>query len=287
MGYKISSKISNGSTIWVITFLKNGHRFKNEKFWNNLISKLVNRIESENFQRPNVINGKWGKCDIKIKFPFEIITSKDILKKIVEWDKSKQYEKEILHYFDRQINLKETFDAVTFMLQKQLQLTRELDGLIPIEIVNEALKSLVSDSRINYQNLINFLTENHNYILISKTKISNKTTWKISKEFITTTNEIITHYYDIKHSYNVKELSKLFQTELGYTLIWEGEDEEGKQTWVFEREGLKMGFNENTISEKYDFETSDFGKMARKADKMFRENLKKNPINFYNKLKGE
>lgn len=69
-------------------------------------------------------------------------------------------------------------------------------------------------------------------------------------------------------------ISKLLQDELGYILIKQGKNYEGKQEWKFKKDGIETEMNEDTIEEKYQFESSDIGKILKKADIIFSDNLK-------------
>jgi hypothetical protein len=46
-------------------------------------------------------------------------------------------------------------------------------------------------------------------------------------------------------------ISKLLQDEMGYKLIWQGKNPEGKQSWKFQKDGIETEMNEDTISEYY------------------------------------
>jgi hypothetical protein len=70
------------------------------------------------------------------------------------------------------------------------------------------------------------------------------------------------------------EISKLLQDELGYTLIEQGKNAEGKQLWKFKKGGVERELNEDNILAVYQFESSDTGKTLKKAEKVFCENLK-------------
>ena len=70
------------------------------------------------------------------------------------------------------------------------------------------------------------------------------------------------------------EISKLLQDELGYTLIEQGKNAEGKQLWKFKNGGVERELNEDNILAVYQFESSDTGKTLKKAEKVFCENLK-------------
>lgn len=83
-------------------------------------------------------------------------------------------------------------------------------------------------------------------------------------------------YLNEKGMVRYNEISNLLQSELGYKLIKQGKDEQGKESWLFMRNGVETNLNEDTIEEHYNFNSSDLGKSLSNANVLFAETLKKN-----------
>jgi len=69
------------------------------------------------------------------------------------------------------------------------------------------------------------------------------------------------------------KISKLLQDEMGYKLVWQGKNSEGKQSWKFEKDGIQTDMNEDTISEYYIPKPSSWLKDIE-GHKKFNESLK-------------
>ena len=83
-------------------------------------------------------------------------------------------------------------------------------------------------------------------------------------------------YLNEKGMVRYNEISSLLQNELGYKLIKQGKDEQGKESWLFMRNGVETNLTEDSIEEHYAFNSSNLGKSLSKANDLFAENLKKN-----------
>jgi hypothetical protein len=79
------------------------------------------------------------------------------------------------------------------------------------------------------------------------------------------------------------KISKLLQDELGYTLIEQGKNEEGKESWKFKRDGVETELNEDTIGFFYTFNEERWVKSMEKAHLKLIESIKKNPLILGNK----
>ena len=76
-------------------------------------------------------------------------------------------------------------------------------------------------------------------------------------------------------------ISKLLQDEMGYKLVWQGKNSEGKQSWKFEKDGHQTEMNEDTISEYYIPKASNWLKdieghkrIDEERSKVFFENMR-------------
>lgn len=74
------------------------------------------------------------------------------------------------------------------------------------------------------------------------------------------------------------EISKLMQDELGYTIIKQGLNGEGKQSWVFQKNGIEHELNEDTIDFFYTFEEERWNKSMERAHQRLIESVKLKPL---------
>lgn len=70
------------------------------------------------------------------------------------------------------------------------------------------------------------------------------------------------------------EISQLLQDELGYTLIKQGKNEEGKQAWKFQKNGKEHELNEDTIGFFYTFNEERWRKNMEKANIKLMESIR-------------
>lgn|ERR1035437_952854 len=75
------------------------------------------------------------------------------------------------------------------------------------------------------------------------------------------------------------EISQLLQNELGYDLIWQGKNDEGKQAWKFQKKGNEHELNEDNINHFYSVESSRVKKILEEANISLFERIKKHGIN--------
>ena len=78
-------------------------------------------------------------------------------------------------------------------------------------------------------------------------------------------------------------MSKLLQDELGYTLIEQGKNSEGKESWKFQKNGVETELNEDTIGFFYTFNEERWIKSMEKAHIKLTESIKKTPLILGNK----
>ena len=78
-------------------------------------------------------------------------------------------------------------------------------------------------------------------------------------------------------------ISKLLQDEMGYELVWQGKNSEGKQEWKFKKDGVETEMNEDTISEYYIPSADKWKESMKKAHIKMIESIKKNPLILGNK----
>lgn len=78
-------------------------------------------------------------------------------------------------------------------------------------------------------------------------------------------------------------ISKLIQDELGYTLIEQGKNSEGKESWKFQKNDVETELNEDTIGFFYTFNEERWSKSMEKAHIKLTESIKKNPLILGNK----
>ena len=78
------------------------------------------------------------------------------------------------------------------------------------------------------------------------------------------------------------EISKLLQNEMGYKLVWQGKNSEGKAAWKFQKDGIETDMTEDTISEyyipkalSYLYDVEKHKIIDKERVKVFCENLKK------------
>ena len=76
----------------------------------------------------------------------------------------------------------------------------------------------------------------------------------------------------------MRKLIKLLQDELGYTLIKQELNPEGKQSWTFKRNGVELKVNQDNLEEHYSLYSTNFGTMLLNAEKKLNEDIKKNPL---------
>jgi len=70
--------------------------------------------------------------------------------------------------------------------------------------------------------------------------------------------------------------SKLLQDEMGYELVWESKNSEGKQEWKFKKGDVETEMNEDTISEYYIPSADKCKESMKKAHIKLTESIKKN-----------
>ena len=88
-------------------------------------------------------------------------------------------------------------------------------------------------------------------------------------------------YLNEKGMVRYNEISELLQKELGYELVKQGKDEQGKESWTFKRNGVETNLNEGTIEEHYKFNSTRIGKILLKAEKELNESIKKTGLIFW------
>ncbi len=72
------------------------------------------------------------------------------------------------------------------------------------------------------------------------------------------------------------EITRLFQEELGYKLIWWGKDDEGKDSWKFQKGDELLGFNKETLEEHYNLSSKLHYNILERAEKISNEMVLKN-----------
>ena len=91
-------------------------------------------------------------------------------------------------------------------------------------------------------------------------------------------NRKATEFLTQKGMERYDEISKLLQDELGYTLIEQGKNEEGKESWKFQKNGVETELNEDTIGFFYTFNEERWVKSMEKAHLKLIESIKKKPL---------
>jgi hypothetical protein len=64
------------------------------------------------------------------------------------------------------------------------------------------------------------------------------------------------------------EISKLFEDELDYTLVWRGKDDIGNDNWVYQKGDEKLEFNEKTLEEHYYCSSTLHMNSLKRAEKL-------------------
>jgi hypothetical protein len=72
------------------------------------------------------------------------------------------------------------------------------------------------------------------------------------------------------------EITNLLQNELGYILIWEGKDDEGKSVWKFQKNGNINHLTEETLEYFYQFNSIRIKKQLIEAEKITNSLIKNN-----------